>query len=171
MKKYCTNCGKKMEEDAEFCVYCGHELVKERGKTAVFGEKEEELTKDAKGKITIVTGLLLALLGIRFIGSLVLTFVNPFAVLDLVVYLLIIVGVSLKAKWGSLLAIGYHVLAFLVIPFIPYSYPDASAAFIAGAIAGAITMNLLITGLAWKEYSSLKEWSKRVKRECALQTA
>jgi hypothetical protein len=163
MKMYCTKCGKRNEEDAEFCVYCGHELITGMDKTPMFGDKEELVTEPRK-KITIVTGLLLALLGIWLVGCLFMTFEDPIFGLDLVVYLVAIVGVSLKAKWGSLLALGYHVLAFLMTPII---YADASAAF----IAGALIMDLLIAGLAWKEYSSLKVASERVKKESALQTA
>ena len=161
MKMYCTKCGRRNEEDAEFCVYCGHELVKGRDKTPMFGDKEELAMEPGK-KITIVTGLLLALLGIRFVVFLTLTFEDPFNVLDLIVYLVAIVGVSLKARWGSLLALGYHVLAFLVIPFISAG---------AGAVALTMVMCLLVAGLSWKEYSSLKVASERVKKESALQTA
>jgi hypothetical protein len=164
MKRYCTRCGKKMEEDAEFCVYCGHEMVKEMGETPVFGDKGGELIKEAKREITIVTGLLLALLGIRFIGCLIMTFAEPFYVLDVVVLLAALIGVSLKAKWGSLLALGYHVFCSVVFAIV---FANQGAAFVAGGVA----ILLFISGLSWKEYSSVKARSMILKKESALQTA
>lgn len=150
---YCPSCGKEVENDAKFCWKCGYELENE--KATVFEEKK----KEARKKITFVTGLLLALLGLRFIGSSIAFFFgNFFSSIDVIVYLVTIVGVVSKAKWGSILALVYQILGVIFIIIapldstaLPFGLADKNA-----FIAGAIIMNLLIIGLAWKEYSDLK---------------
>ncbi len=152
---YCPGCGKETEEDNKFCRHCGASLVKTDEKPPEPVISEPVPLRKPGQRITGTTIALLALLGIRFIGSLVTAFQNPFSVLDVAAYLAAIVGVWLKTKWGLILTIGYHILAIVVTPF---SYASEGTAFILGGIA----FDLFIIGLAWNEYRRLKDGENKI---------
>lgn len=147
---FCQKCGKKLKEGGKFCGYCGHRLVKEEVETQVLDERRDSPVKETRRKITIVTGLLLAFLGIRLIGLLISTFSDLFGVMDVFIILLTIVGVSLKAKWGSILALGYHLFSIFAFAFF-YAYEGVAF------IAFGSVLYLIIIGLAWKEYGDFKD--------------
>ncbi len=152
---FCTNCGKEINENARFCAHCGFELaVGKQAETVAFDERKDENPK----KITLVTGLLLGLLGIKLIAMLFMTFYDPINVIDLIIIVVIIFGILFKSKWGSLLAMGYSALVIFVnlSEPVPTSVLGHEIYESAGYFAGGIIMGFLIFILAWKEYNTLK---------------
>ncbi len=151
---YCPGCGKETEEGNKFCRHCGTNLEKadEKPPAPVTPPVTQEKPKQKRTGTAI---FLLALLGIRFIGSLVMAFQNPFSFLDVAIYLVAIAGVWNRTRWGHILTIGYHALAIVVTPF---GYASEGTAFVLGAIA----FDLFIIGLAWSEYRRLKDGERKI---------
>ena len=150
---YCPGCGKETDEGNKFCRHCGMNLVKpdEKPLASVIPPGAREKPKP---KTTGTTTFLLVLLGIRLIANVVMSFQNPFALIDVAVYLVTIIGVGLKARWGSALAIGYHALATLTVPFalVDQGFPIVTL---------AIALNFAVIGLAWSEYRRLKDGERK----------
>ncbi len=146
---YCPGCGKETEEGNKFCRHCGASLSKPDEKPPVPVVSEPPVKIRPERRLTGVTGVLLVLLGIRFVGSVVTVFQNPFSLLDVAAYLAAIFGVWNRTKWGAILTMAYHALAIVVTPF---GYASEGTPFILGAIA----FDLFVIGLAWTEYGRIK---------------
>jgi hypothetical protein len=101
-------------------------------------------------KFNAITIILIVLLSIRLLGQ-ILSSIRPLTTISLIIsiaffifYLLALVGVILKQKWGSILA--------LIVGII-----DALAAFFMGGAmgVGAGVADLILIFLAYKEYKQI----------------
>lgn len=107
---------------------------------------------EAQKKFGAVTVILLIFIAIRFLAQIISAVVGATAA-DMVfggvvgaIYLVAFVGVVMKQKWGAVIALSVAVLDVI------------SALFVGGAAAvGAIVFDILLFGLAWKEFSTFKE--------------
>ena len=146
---YCQNCGEEIKKNDVSCDNCNYELK----------NINEEKPVKTKRNFTLVTSLLLLLLGIRFIGMLI-----SLQIIDMIPYLIIIIGVLLKAKWGSLLAIVYSLFAIivtiigpLIMPINQFATVDYEITDPIAFLTGLIIAHVLILLLSWKEYKSFKK--------------
>lgn len=132
---------------------------------------DEQRAKPSK-RVTFITGLLLAILGIKLVISRISGQSDPFFAFDVLICLTAIIGVILKAKWGSLLALGYHavglilVLSLILGSLLTLNY-HVWKILICNQdifyILGTAFMNILIVGLAWREYTTIVAFDKEKK--------
>lgn len=131
----------------------------------------EQGQKPAK-TIAFVTCLLLALLGMRLVANLIMGLPHPFFAFDIPAYLAAIIGVLRKARWGSLLAVGYHgvslifAFSFILGSFLTLDY-QVWQIFLreqgGSYVLGASVTDILIVGLAWREYATLRSSATKKK--------
>ena len=141
----CEKCGKEIDKDTGSCGNCGH-MIKNHPITHENTSMKIQ-AKPAAKKYTIVTYLLLALLGFRFIGSLLMPADNTFSLIDQLVYAATIALISFKVKNGSLLALAYHVLGI----FLAFFGDTGESVFF---FLGSLSIDTLISILSWREYKS-----------------
>lgn len=80
--KYCSNCGKELEEDSEYCTYCGHKVIKavpKESKNLSMLEKQSsrghmdfELASTGKRFINLAMDYLLIYIAIYIVQSVIL---------------------------------------------------------------------------------------------------
>ncbi|BDH78960.1 hypothetical protein MTTB_03390 [Methanothermobacter tenebrarum] len=104
---YCPKCGKKNEEDAEFCSACGTplQMVKPKGGTC-FGQPEEGYKEECFGIphggliVGVIFGTLLIIIGISAILKIDIGYIiGPFIMIT--IGILIIVGALYKTRQKS----------------------------------------------------------------------